>query len=305
MVTTQGLGRIGVAWWNNALASPVDVDLKLAHGLQALPGKTSELGHSTAEWKGRIAARRAQIAAHEGEWNEEIAALAGYNTSDRGLTLTLGTTDYATSSVVRNTWKASPPAWDGRTPPVVTPTLSHMCGVSISLVTADGDLLVSRRSARVSTYQGWMSATVNESMRPDDNDKLGRLSFDAAVARGLKEELGCDVPPRCCIAQSLVMSYEEGIWVLGVVCDLRDTDWTTARLRESHSTAPDGWEADLIAIPPNVDALRLALSKDDWVPVTVPCIMAAAVLAQGDFVVEARSLLVRHIPEQQMNLVSL
>jgi hypothetical protein len=119
--------------------------------------------------------------------------------------------------------------------------LPGIAAVQAIIMTADGQVMAARRSARLSYAPGRWSASFEEQLNGSDIG-TGEDAFTAAARRGFAEEFGADLPARDVIPLTMLM--ETDVLNLGMVMLLRPA-MTAEEIRGTwRSGAPDGWEAD-------------------------------------------------------------
>ena len=205
------------------------------------------------------AERTAEAAARGGMlWSAPMARLVDWRVDEGTLTLRMGPTTYRdfVGTNVANPWVAERYGSDA---------LSDGCGVSALVATADGQLILQRRSAAVFEFAGLVAAC-GGAVEPGEGDDPP-AALDAQARRELREELG------------LTDGDVRGTTLLGV-------GYTTARhkpevvyLAETTAT----WEelrgraheehAGLVAIPDTAAAVAETL-RDGWDAFAPPGLMA-------------------------------
>lgn len=154
-------------------------------------------------------------------------------------------------------------------------------GVTIVATCLDG-ILLNRRSHRVSVRPGTISATVTEGITLDDltptTDDEHYLSILNVAQRGLREELGVDVPTTE-LTTTTVHRLGLGLgFTFGVLTHLPHTYQDLLKLRQQ---APDSWEGDLIVAGHDeaVDLLTGPDANDAIAPVVLDALNLPAAAA--------------------------
>lgn len=157
----------------------------------------------------------------------------------------------------------------------ILPGLSNSFGINLTVETADGQLLLTRRSAKTASGQNLRHISVNEGMALVDVDPLtGRPDPYRTALRGIAEELGVDLEAQPEMRDritfhSLVCDVTRNEWALLGHVDLRETVWTSASFLHARQLgmAPDAWESNAIEfIPMTKTAIETALEDDkEWV----------------------------------------
>ncbi len=219
------------------------------------------------------------------QWNDPQLALRSLAKAGKlGVSLGFIGSDYAAMEAFGRLWRLrNLKARYSR--PRLVPWASHTFGVAVTLVSADGLLIVGRRGQAASRGQGMRTCAVNEGMLERDVDvqassKEPKPSVAAAVVRGVEEELGLVVPASAASVSTLFVVTGEHQWGMAGWCDLRGTQWTASEILRAHTDAIDGWEADISAVEPAPDAVKQLLSESDWVPLGA---LSVAVTLQGAF----------------------
>lgn len=236
---------------------------------------------TTRELNRRIEAMRAKLERTPGAWNAETVALRQVEVSRTGsyelpvLKLGYARSDYATFRTVADAWaehsgSARPTPGDLQD---VLPGLSNSFGINLTVVTADGELLLTTRSVKTATAADLRHISVNEGMSVADEDpETGIPDPYRTALRGIEEELGADLGAdgrRYITFHSLVCDVARYEWALLGHVDLTGTEWTSAAFRHARmlGVAPDYWETSNIEfIPFNAEAVQEALQDDsNWV----------------------------------------
>ncbi|EIF00706.1 hypothetical protein SacglDRAFT_03860 [Saccharomonospora glauca K62] len=228
----------------------------------------------------RIERERNRIAESPTAWNEEKLGVAAVHVrrdaryDDPGLLIDFFRTDYATFSVVTNSWAKHVAGSDlAELLPAerlrhVLPGLSHSFGVNLTVVTADNQVILTRRSPRISSARSATHISANEGMRADDL-RAGRPDPFRTAWRGIDEELGVDVPEDRIVFHSLILDAERYQWALLGHVDLSGTEWNSATVRAGRATgvAVDDWESDrLRMVPFTPDSVVRELARTDgWI----------------------------------------
>jgi hypothetical protein len=140
-------------------------------------------------------------------------------------------------------------------------------GIDTVLISAEGLMLLSKRSARVGKWPGLWSAGFGEGLEEED---LGRATFLEASLRCFHEELAMPEPPTELLAGrhrvvGIVREPASHTWNIYAMLDLRglDVDMYGAQAVMSRASgAQDGWEASaLMAIEPSKAAQCLGQAE--------------------------------------------
>lgn len=236
------------------------------------------LPRPAAEILERIAAERERLASDEdGWWNgaslavEVIRASRSPSEERPVLRLVLAPTDFAAAQVCTELWLE---AFDGGTVEVPVdlgipiPGMVNAVGLNATLVTDDGQLVLVRRSARMTSGRAGLHISVNEGMRECDRNLQRSLDPHVGIVRGVREELGIDIQAahvRLHTAMFDVRRYQFGL--LGHI-DLTGSGISAAdiMLARRHGFAQDKFEnTDLLLVPWEFDAVVEVLSRPEWV----------------------------------------
>lgn len=229
----------------------------------------------------RAEATRTELEQTPGAWNAETVALRQVEVSRAGshelpvLKLGYARSDYATFRAVAGAW-AEQSGQTRLTPEDlqrVQPGLSHSFGINLTVETADGQLMLTTRSAKIATAANLRHITVNEGMSVSDEDpETGVLDPYRTALRGIEEELGVDLGAdgrRHITFHSLICDTTRYEWALLGHVNLTGTEWTSSSFRHARllGIAPDSWETSNIEfIPFDAEAVQEALQDDsNWV----------------------------------------
>ena len=248
---------------------------RLEPGLRPLP--VQEIG-------GRIAAKRELIEQTPGAWNAETVALRQVEVSRTGtsedpvLNLGFAKSDYASFQVIASAWEEHAGTRNGRQPAAaemldVLPGLSNSFGINLTIETADGQLLLTTRSAKTASAGNLRHISVNEGMSVADEDPaIGAPDPYRTAVRGIEEELGAqlgeDLQDRI-VFHSLICDVARYEWALLGHVNLAGTEWTSDAFLDCRKLgmAADSWESNgLQFIPMTAASLQDALADDsDWI----------------------------------------
>ena len=224
-------------------------------------------GTLTTGWDDQITAERARLLATPGGYNEpRLAPASWHHNGHAQLTLQVYVTDYAAWQVARRRWHTLEPSARAQLPagrqPV--PLFTQAVSLSATVLTADRQLVLTRRAATLSYAGCWLSSAA-EGLTPADAPG-GTLDLRSAARRAAAEELGLtgDLPAR---VHALVYNPDGPCLEVTTSIDLTGTDITYADVVHAHQSAPDGWEAaELAPLPLTVAAVRAACARRDWMP---------------------------------------
>lgn len=238
-----------------------------------LPKPRSEIGRLIDEERRRLADRP------DGEWNGPSLAISRISVVDRtpGLELpvlrcTVYESDHASARVCSSIWQghfdASAKDELMDTSFELLPGMVQAIGLNATLVTSDNQLILVRRSDRISSGRSGWHISVNEGMLPTDEFE-GRLSPAVGLARGVHEELGLTISPsqiKLHTAMMDVTRYQFGL--LGHI-DLSNergraaADFVQARRAGRPSDRLEN--VQLEAIPWSIEAVCSKLQEPDWI----------------------------------------
>jgi hypothetical protein len=278
-----------------------------------------------------IARKTAELDAADEAWNAEKLALRSIKVSRLGSieepTLRLGfaKTDYATFQVIANHWERTFKTRYSTADPIsaadlrdVLPGLSNSFGVNLTVETADGDIILTKRSGKTQSAKNLRHISVNEGMAIIDVDQRTGVPDPYLTAlRGIEEELGITLPDEPgtrerIIFHSLVCDVTRYEWALLGHVNLTGTPWTNAEFINARrfGMSPDDWESDSISfLPVAPKAIEEALRDDsDWVGHGYMNLVLSALYrlaAQPNAILKtARSAIMsssRPVPEQNRN----
>lgn len=254
-------------------------ELRLAQRWQELPPEFSQM--SPGERVELLQQERREIAEDPSRWNESRMGLAAlthgrFEATDTPVyTLVFHPTDYAATRHTEKWWgevmKRDDLVTLGREDlGHIYPGMSHSFGLNATVVTDDGQLILVRRSARISSGRPLTHISVNEGMQLSDLDASKAPDVVHALLRGVEEELGLrDVPRDSVLLHSLVLDATRYQWALLGHVDLRGTgirfeDVDRAR-RAGQAT--DGWENDRVYGIPFTpeDVLKALKDRTSWI----------------------------------------
>jgi len=234
-----------------------------------------------SEVSDRVTQERRRLEESPTAWNEGKLGLSAIYLSREPqrdwpvLTLHFHETEYAAFSAIGAAWQrhvkgrdlaALLPAERLRS---VLPGLSHSFGVNATVVTADGRVLLTKRSAATSSARPLTHISVNEGMRADDLDENRRPDPYATLMRGIREEIGVDVSAGQATFHALILDATRYQWALLGHVDLSGTEWDAAKVLSARvvGRAVDNWETDnLRAIPFTVDdVIRELRDPSAWI----------------------------------------
>src|SRR4029077_3858068 len=93
----------------------------------------------------------------------------------------------------------------------IIPAASHRFGINITVETADGMLVLSRRGPITDSYHGAMHSGVNENMKAADLG-TGTMAVEHAVSRALHEELGIRTSDRSTRIHTVGVDSGAHVW---------------------------------------------------------------------------------------------
>ncbi|MGI5994151.1 MAG: hypothetical protein ACOX8C_04385 [Saccharomonospora viridis] len=228
----------------------------------------------------RVEQERRRIAESLTAWNEDKLGVAAVHVrrdaryDDPHLAVDFFRTDYATFSVVTNAWREHVESRElAELLPAerlrhVLPGLSHSFGVNLTVVTADNQVILTRRNPQISSSRSATHISANEGMRADDL-RAGRPDPFKTAWRGVDEELGIDVDESRIVFHSLILDANRYQWALLGHVDLSGTEWDSATVLASRAAgvAVDDWESDrLRMVPFTVDSVVKELADESsWI----------------------------------------
>lgn len=237
----------------------------------------------------KIRLKAAELEAAERAWNARKFALRKVNVSRLGgvkedptLSLEFAETDYATFQVIANAWEQLVKRDGAGRQPLsaeqlheVQPGLSNSFGVNLTVETANGDIILTKRSGRTQGARNLRHISVNEGMSLDDVDlKTGIPDPYLTAFRGLEEELGLDLKDnednRGKIKfHSLICDVTRYEWALLGHVRLTDTPYENGYFQGLRrlGVSPDDWESvSLEFLPLGLSAIEEAIEDDSgWV----------------------------------------
>jgi hypothetical protein len=275
---------------------------------QLLAWGPTELASSIDAWRGRLEkdARR---------WNGQQLALSQLDVSRHPVSespiiaLTFRESDYANFCALGEIWTAVPiesrRAIDGDAMREVDPLLSASFGLNCTIQTADGKLLVTRRSKLARGWEGLWHTSFNEGLSALDLRPGGYVDILGAFGRGLREELGIDWQQLTDFAErltihTLLLDVDNYQWGLLAHLDLRSTDITSTAIRIARNlgAAHDAWEASELRFLPFADAGNAVVDEltraRDWVPHGLLNVALSAVHVQPSKAASIRAALGEH-----------
>lgn len=238
-----------------------------------------------------VAARREGIAAEQedrrarGEsfsWNGPCYAIARFTSSRRAddeapeVFMRLVHSDYYTFLATQELDRPGPDGGtlrarylDGVDPLAVEPFMASSFGVNVAVVTADGKLVVSQRSAHLPVNAGLWSSSANEALsRTIDNAGRSVPSFHDVARRGLREELSIEAPEYDLKLLTFCVDVATNQWGATFIARLDRLTADQLEARWSRGT-PDGWEHDrhcLVRFRPDevIDFVLAPERVDQW-----------------------------------------
>lgn len=148
------------------------------------------------------------------------------------------------------------------------PGLLNSIGLNATLVTDDDKLVLVKRNPRMSSGRSGWHISVNEGMLPEDCVRDGELDPRVGLVRGVKEELGIDIDPRCVKIHTAMLDmrrYQFGL--LGHI-DLRGSRTSAAHVQRARmlGNAKDKSEnARLSFIDWTYEDVRSKLLETEWI----------------------------------------
>jgi hypothetical protein len=239
--------------------SPLDQRLQRSVATRHFPD-SSTLDQAVTRWAH-------SLEADEHFWNGVSLALSRCeisrvsDTEDPTLTLAFREVDYATACAVEEIWVsidlATRRSLGGNELRRVDPLLCNGFGLNCTIETADGVVLLTRRSDLARGWQRHSHISFNEGLSKMDRTPGGTVDLVGAFARGMHEELGIaasqipDFQHRLVI-HSLILDVDRYQWGLLAHLNLEDTNITSTAIRIARNlgAAPDDWEAsDIWTLP--------------------------------------------------------
>jgi hypothetical protein len=197
---------------------------------------------------------------------------------DPTLDLRLAVRDYSACRAIQDLWLGLPAdqrraLLRGEALREVHPSISSGFGLNLTVETADGKLLVTRRGAHTVAWGGLMHTSMNEGLYASDLLPGGSIDLRGAFERGLHEELGLRLDPQQrdkLLVHSLVLDVDRYEWALLGHLDLRESGITSSTIRPMRNAgmAAGDWEASEVDFVDftRVGVLELIRAQDQWIP---------------------------------------
>lgn len=225
------------------------------------------------------------------------------------VTLTFHENEYARHIAISQLWESLPlqkrRALDGNQLRVVDPVVSTSFGLNCTLETADGQLLLTRRSIfTFGSHDRW-HISFNEGLSKLDRRPGSSIDLYHAYARGLREEIGLEESQIVNFRErlkihTLILDVDRYQWGLLAHLDLRDTEITSTEIRVGCTlgAAHDGWESSQIRFIPftnSADEVLAELSRaNEWSAHGLLNLALSAVIRHPNRALEIRRALLKH-----------
>lgn len=195
------------------------------------------------------------------------------------LTLTFRENEYARHIAISQLWENLPlqqrRGLDGNQLRIVDPILSTSFGLNCTLETADGKIMLTKRSVLTYGSHDRWHISFNEGLSKLDRLPGSRIDLQHAFARGLREEIGLEeaqienFQDRLKV-HTLILDVDRYQWGLLAHLDLRDTEITSTAIQVGRNlgAAHDDWESSqirFIRFTDSVDEVLTELTKaNEW-----------------------------------------
>lgn len=248
---------------------------------------------SVPELAQEIDAKRRELDADPRLWNGTQLALDHLDvsrlpdTEEPKLRMWFRKSDYATFTVVGDRWyEATTTAGaelDGNQLREVDPFLSNCLGINLTVETAEGRLVITKRSHFAVNWNGFWHISANEGLAVADLEPGGRVNIVGASIRAVREELGLDVSSLDDLADrlsihTLALHVDRYQWGLLGHLDLRGTAYTEGAVRSARNfgAGHDDWEASdirFIEFERSADSLVREITRQrSWIPMGLVCL---------------------------------
>jgi len=228
----------------------------------------------------------AQLDADDHFWNGTSLALSRCEISrssgaeEAKILLSFREEVYATACAIEQAWQSLPLDQrrdvDGNDLRQVDPLLSNSFGLNCTLETADGFVLLTRRSDYARGWQRCRHISFNEGLSTMDRSPGGIVDLNRGFARGLHEELGIDASqiPNFqdrLVVHTVLLDVDRYQWGLLAHLNLEGTDITSVAIQIARNlgAAPDDWEASELTFLPFSDSPKDVIAElqgsEPWV----------------------------------------
>ena len=193
-------------------------------------------------------------------------------TEASNLTLTFHENEYARHIAISQHWENLPiqqrRGLDGNQLRVVDPIVSTSFGLNCTLETADGRLLLTKRSVLTYGSHDRWHISFNEGLSKLDRLPGSRIDLYHAFARGLREEIGLEESQienfrERLKVHTLILDVDRYQWGLLAHLDLRDTEITSTAIQVGRNlgAAHDDWESSQIRFIKFTDSVEEVLTE--------------------------------------------
>jgi len=272
---------VGFDWANLQASKATSDPLSQGHHADSL------LQRAGVSWSQVEQANHVEVQRIESDprmWNgNALAIVAAYVGRDSlyeepTLDLRLAVRDYAACRSIQGLWLSIPAQQrkkllEGEALREVHPSISSGFGLNLTVETADGKLLVTRRGAHTVAWAGLLHTSMNEGLNTADLLPGAAIDLRGAFERGLREELGIRLESQhrdCLVVHSLVLDVDRYEWALLAHLNLRQAGITSGSIRAMRNTgmAPDDWEASEVFFTDftREGVLELISDQSNWIP---------------------------------------
>lgn len=264
---------------------PNSIATRIQDEIGDIKSHLSNMLPSLEEIEKATAVNRKELDDNPRMWNGTSLALVRADvgrdsaTEASNLTLTFHENEYARHIAISQLWENLPTEQrrrlDGNQLRVVDPIVSTSFGLNCTLETADGKLLLTKRSVLTYGSHDRWHISFNEGLSKLDRLPGSRIDLYHAFARGLQEEIGLEESQienfrdRLKV-HTLILDVDRYQWGLLAHLDLRDTEITSTAIQVGRNlgAAHDDWESSQIRFIRFTDSIEEVLTEltnaDEW-----------------------------------------